>query len=98
MKRRWVRRLAAVVGAVLVGVAWLVWWTAEQALPPAPGVQWSSEGGMSQCLGDSSCDPPVIPGQTVAVVVVLAGMGVALVVAVLVDVVLRWRVRPATAG
>lgn len=95
---RWARTLAAAVGAALIGVALLVWWTAEQALPPVSDVQWSSGGGMSQCLGDRSCDPQAIPGQTVAVVVTLAGLGALLVVAVLVDVALRWRARPATAG
>jgi hypothetical protein len=53
---------------------------------------------MSVCLGDKSCDPPVIPGGVVAVVVVLAGLGVALVAGVVVDVALRWRARPATTG
>lgn len=32
--RQWMRALAAAVGVVLIGVAVLVWWTAEQALPP----------------------------------------------------------------
>lgn len=98
MRRRWVRASAVAVGAVLLGVAWLVWRTAEQALSSAPAVRWSSGGGMSQCPGDRSCDPPAIPDQTVVVIAILAGAGVALVVAVLVDVVLRGRVRPAAAG
>lgn len=79
----------AVVGADLISVALLVWWTAEQALPPTPEVQWSNWDGMYHCLGDKSCDPPTIPGGTVAVIVVLAGLGVALVAAVVVDVARR---------
>jgi len=98
MRRRWMRTLAVAVGAVLTGAALLVWWTAEQALAPVPEVQWSSEGGMSQCLGDRPCDPPVLPSPTVTVIVILAGVGVALIAAVLVDVALRWRARPARAG
>jgi hypothetical protein len=92
------RALAAAGGVVLIGVALLVWRTAEQALPPTPEVQWSNGGGMYQCLGDKSCNPPVIPGQTVAVIAILGGAEVALVVATVVDVVRRLRTRPATAG
>ncbi len=98
MTRRWVRALVTAVGIGLIGVARLVWWSAEQALPPTPEVQWSSGGGMFQCLGDRSCDPPVIPSGTVAVIVSLVGLGAALVAAVAVDVVRRWRPRPATTG
>lgn len=99
MTRRWVHALAAAVGVVLIGVAVLVWWTAEQALPPAPKVHWSSQGGMSRCEGAPvSCEPPVIPTGTVAVIVVLAVAGVALVAAVLVDAARRRGARPATAG
>ncbi|WP_191296656.1 hypothetical protein [Lentzea cavernae] len=88
--------MATAVGAVLIGVAWLMWWSAEQAVSSAPEVQWSSEGGMSQCLGDQSCVPQVISGQTVTLVVILAGVGVALMAAVLVEVVLRRWTSPAT--
>lgn len=98
MRRRWVRTLAAAVGVIMIGVALLVWRTAEQALPPVQEVQWSSGGGMSQCLGDRSCDPQVVPTQTVAVIVMLAGMGTVLVVAVLVDMALRRRTKPARTG
>lgn len=98
MRPQWTRTLLAAAGAVLIGVALLVWWTAEQALPPAPEVQWSSEGGMSQCLGERSCDPPALPDQTVTTIAVLAGLGVVLIALVLIDVALRRRARPAKAG
>ncbi|HWO60446.1 MAG TPA: hypothetical protein VNO31_10485, partial [Umezawaea sp.] len=98
MTRRWVRALAVAVGFDLFGVARLVWWTAERALPPTPEVHWSSGGGMSWCPGDRSCDPPVIPGGAVAVAAALAGAGVVLVVAVLVDVALRGRARSDAGG
>jgi hypothetical protein len=98
MRRRWVRALAAAAGVALLGAALLVWWTAEQALPQAPEVHWSERGGMSWCEGSVSCDPPVISSGTVAVIVVLAVVGVALVAAVVVDVARRRGVRPATVG
>ena len=79
--------MAAALGVALIGAALLVWWTAEQALPPAPKMQRSLGGAMYQCEG--SCDPPAINGGTVAAVLVLAVMGGALVAAVVVDVVRR---------
>lgn len=90
--------MAVAVGIALIGTALLMWWSAEQALPPAQEVHWSSGGGMSWCLGSADCDPPVLSGGTVAVVVALAVVGVALVAAVVVDVARRRGSRPATAG
>ncbi|GLZ38086.1 hypothetical protein Acsp05_17100 [Actinokineospora sp. NBRC 105648] len=96
--QRSVRALAAVVGVALIGAALVVWWAAESALPRAPEVHWSSRGGMSWCAGATDCAPPVISGGTVAVIVVLAVLGVALVAAVVVDVAVRRRAGPAAAG
>jgi len=86
MRRRWLRAAAAAVGITLIGTALLMWRTAEQALPPAPVVHRSAQGGMAWCLGaPADCGPPVLPGETVAVIAALAMIGVALVAAVLVD-------------
>jgi hypothetical protein len=85
--RRWLRLSMTAAGVVLLGVALLVWRLAEDALGPAPVVHTSDKGGMSWCVGLTSCDPPELSGGTVAVIVVLAVAGVGVLAAVVVDVV-----------
>lgn len=96
--RRWVRVLTATVGVVLLGTALLVWRSAEQALGPAPEVHTSDRGGLSWCVGLTSCDPPELSGGMVAVIVALVAAGVGVLAAVVVDVVRRRRVRPPRTG
>jgi hypothetical protein len=96
--KRWVRASLAVLGVALLGTALLVWWSAEQALGPAPEVHTSAGGGLSRCgyrPGLTSCDPPELSGGTIAVIVVLAVAGVGVLAAVVVDLV---RARRARAG
>jgi hypothetical protein len=96
--RRWARVVMATVGVALLATALLVWRLAEQALGPAPEVHTSDRGGMSWCVGLTSCDPPELSGGTVAVIVALAVAGVGVLAAVVVNVVRRRRVRPVRAG
>jgi hypothetical protein len=90
--RRQVQVLLGVLGVVLVACSGLVWWSAEQALGPAPEIRSSTRGGMSSCgyrPGLTSCDPPVLSEATIWVVVVLAVAGAGLLVVALMSTLRR---------
>ncbi len=95
--RRWVRTGLVVFGLLLLATSGLVWWSAEQALGPAPDVRSSPRGGLSSCPvqrpGQVTCDPPVLASGAVAVVIVLAVLGLGAVLTVVVVGVLRLRRR-----
>lgn len=93
---RWLGVSMATLGFLLVGTALLIWWSASEALGPAPVVISSPKGGLSRCgyrPGQAGCDPPELSAATVSVIVALAVAGV-LMVAVAAVVSVRRHRRP----
>ncbi|MET8848498.1 hypothetical protein [Amycolatopsis sp. NPDC004625] len=80
--RRWLWASLMASGVVTMAAAGLVWWSAQQALDPAPEVVTSSRGGLYWCayehVGQLTCDPPQLTAGTVAMIVALGVLGAAL--------------------
>lgn len=92
--RRWGRLVLGMLGLVLLACSGLVWWSAEQALGPAPEIESSSRGGLVSCgyrPGLTSCDAPSLAGSTIAVIVAPAVVGAGLVAVVLAGTLWRRR-------